>query len=151
MGYTLLHFTEEERIFRDQMYRFADQEIAPIADEIDHNDRFPEEIIPKFSELELLQWSVPRSHGGPEGSLTMLCIAREAIARHSLSLSVWLGRTEMGLLSHYYLRVVKNKKISTSRFLQRVKLWLLLLSQNQKQDQTQHRYRLVLFEMAMTG
>ena len=97
MGYTPLHFTEEERIFRDQMYRFADQEIAPIADEIDHNDRFPEEIIPKFSELELLQWSVPRSHGGPEGSLTMLCIAREAIARHSLSLSVMVGENGNGL------------------------------------------------------
>ena len=91
MGYIPLHFTEEERIFRDQIYRFADQEIAPIADEIDQNDRFPEEIIPKFSELELLQWSVPASHGGPEGSLTMLCIAREAIARHSLSLSVLVG------------------------------------------------------------
>ena len=97
MGYTPLHFTEEERIFRDQMYRFADQEIAPIADEIDHNDRFPEEIIPKFSELELLQWSVPRSHGGPEGSLTMLCIAREAIARHSLSLSVMVEENGNGL------------------------------------------------------
>ena len=54
MGYTPLHFTEEERIFRDQMYRFADQEIAPIADEIDHNDRFPEEIIPKFGRKNLI-------------------------------------------------------------------------------------------------
>jgi len=97
MGYIPLHFTEEERIFRDQIYRFADQEIAPIADEIDQNDRFPEEIIPKFSELELLQWSVPASHGGPEGSLTMLCIAREAIARHSLSLSVLVGENGNGL------------------------------------------------------
>ena len=97
MAFTPLNFSEEERIIRDQMHRFAEREIAPIANEIDHNDRFPEEIIPKFGELGLLQWSVPASYGGPEGSLTMLCIAREEIARHSLSLSVMVGENGNGL------------------------------------------------------
>ena len=97
MAFTPVNFSEEERIFRDQMRRFADREIAPIADEIDHNDRFPEEIIPKFGELGLLQWSVPAAYGGPEGSLTMLCIAREEIARHSLSLSVMVGENGNGM------------------------------------------------------
>jgi alkylation response protein AidB-like acyl-CoA dehydrogenase len=97
MAFTPVNFSEEERIFRDQMRRFADREIAPIADEIDHNDRFPEEIIPKFAELGLLQWSVPAAYGGPEGTLTMLCIAREEIARHSLSLSVMVGENGNGM------------------------------------------------------
>jgi alkylation response protein AidB-like acyl-CoA dehydrogenase len=97
MAFTPVGFTKEQRIFRDQMLRFADREIAPIADEIDHNDRFPDEIIPKFGELGLIQWSVPSAYGGPEGSLTMLCIAREAIARHSLSLSVMVGENGNGL------------------------------------------------------
>ena len=97
MAFTPVNFTQEERIFRDQMHCFADREIAPIADEIDHNDRFPDEIIPKFGELGLLQWSVPAAYGGPEGSLTMLCIAREEIARHSLSLSVMVGENGNGM------------------------------------------------------
>jgi len=97
MAFTPVNFSQEERIFRDQMRRFADREIAPIADEIDHNDRFPDEIIPKFGELGLLQWSVPAAYGGPEGSLTMLCIAREEIARHSLSLSVMVGENGNGM------------------------------------------------------
>ena len=79
------------------MRRFADTEIAPIADEIDREDRFPEEIIPKFGDLGLLQWSVPGEYGGTGGSLTDLCIAREQIARHSLSLSVMVGENGNGM------------------------------------------------------
>ena len=94
MAFTPIHFTEEDRIFRDQMRRFAEREVAPIADEIDHEDRFPAEVISKFGDLGLLQWSVPEEYGGPAGSLTMLCIAREELAKYSLSLSVMVGENE---------------------------------------------------------
>jgi alkylation response protein AidB-like acyl-CoA dehydrogenase len=97
MFHTPVRFTEEQRIFRDQMRRFADVEVAPIAAAIDHDDRFPAEIIPKFGDLGLLQWSVPAEYGGTGGSLTDLCIAREQIARHSLSLSVMAGENGNGM------------------------------------------------------
>jgi alkylation response protein AidB-like acyl-CoA dehydrogenase len=97
MSFTPIHFSEDDRIFRDQMRRFAEQEVAPIADEIDHEDRFPAEIIPKFGDLGLLQWSVPEEYGGPGGSLTKLCIAREELARYSLSLSVMVGENGNGM------------------------------------------------------
>lgn len=97
MSFTPIHFSEDDRIFRDQMRRFAEQEIAPIADELDHEDRFPAEIIPKFGDLGLLQWSVPEAYGGPGGSLTKLCIAREELARYSLSLSVMVGENGNGM------------------------------------------------------
>mgnify|MGYP002020122715 FL=1 len=54
MAFTPIHFTEDDRIFRDQIRRFAEREIAPIADEIDHEDRFPAEVIPKFGDMGLL-------------------------------------------------------------------------------------------------
>ena len=97
MSFTPIHFSEDDRIFRDQMRRFAEQEVAPIADEIDHEDRFPAEIISKFGDLGLLQWSVPEAYGGPGGSLTKLCIAREELARYSLSLSVMVGENGNGM------------------------------------------------------
>ena len=92
-----VQFTEDQRIFRDQIRKFAEAEIAPIAAEIDYDDRFPEEIISKFGDMGLLQWSVPEEYGGPAGSLTMLCIAREEIARFSLSLSVMAGENGNGM------------------------------------------------------
>ena len=97
MAFTPIHFTEDDRIFRDQIRRFAEREVAPIADEIDHEDRFPAEVIPKFGDMGLLQWSVPEAYGGPEGSLTKLCIAREELARFSLSLSVMVGENGNGM------------------------------------------------------
>ena len=97
MAYTPIHFTEDDRIFQAQVRRFAEREVAPIADAIDHEDRFPEEVIAKFGDIGLIQWSVPEAYGGPEGSLTKLCIAREELARYSLSLSVMAGENGNGM------------------------------------------------------
>jgi alkylation response protein AidB-like acyl-CoA dehydrogenase len=97
MAYTPIHFTEDDRIFQAQVQRFAEREVAPIADAIDHEDRFPEEVIAKFGDMGLIQWSVPEVYGGPEGSLTKLCIAREELARYSLSLSVMAGENGNGM------------------------------------------------------
>lgn len=97
MAYTPIHFTEDDRIFQAQVRRFAEREVAPIADAIDHEDRFPEEVIAKFGDMGLIQWSVPEVYGGPEGSLTKLCIAREELARYSLSLSVMAGENGNGM------------------------------------------------------
>ena len=97
MAYTPIHFTEDDRIFQAQVRRFAEREVAPIADTIDHEDRFPEEVIAKFGDIGLIQWSVPEAYGGPEGSLTKLCIAREELARYSLSLSVMAGENGNGM------------------------------------------------------
>jgi alkylation response protein AidB-like acyl-CoA dehydrogenase len=97
MAYTPIHFTEDDRIFQAQIRRFAEREVAPIADAIDHEDRFPEEVIAKFGDMGLIQWSVPEVYGGPEGSLTKLCIAREELARYSLSLSVMAGENGNGM------------------------------------------------------
>ena len=97
MAYTPIHFTEDDRIFQAQIRRFAEREVAPIADAIDHEDRFPEEVIAKFGDMGLIQRSVPEVYGGPEGSLTKLCIAREELARYSLSLSVMAGENGNGM------------------------------------------------------
>ena len=97
MAYTPIHFTEDDRIFQAQVRRFAEREVAPIADAIDHEDRFPEEVIAKFGDMGLIQWSVPEVYGGPAGSLTKLCIAREELARYSLSLSVMAGENGNGM------------------------------------------------------
>ena len=97
MAYTPIHFTEDDRIFQAQVRRFSEREVAPIADAIDHEDRFPEEVIAKFGDMGLIQWSVPEVYGGPEGSLTKLCIAREELARYSLSLSVMAGENGNGM------------------------------------------------------
>ncbi len=76
-------FTEEQLAFRDSVRRMVDRHVAPIAAEIDETDRFPEELLPIFGDMGLMQLWVPEQYGGPNGNLTLMCIAREEISRVS--------------------------------------------------------------------
>ena len=49
---------------RDQVQRFAADQVAPIAAEIDRTDRFPRELWPKMGELGLLGITVEEEYGG---------------------------------------------------------------------------------------
>jgi alkylation response protein AidB-like acyl-CoA dehydrogenase len=78
-----MEFTEEQIAFRESVRRMAEKHVAPIAAEIDENDRFPLELVKLFGDMGLMQLWIPERYGGPEGNLTMMCIAREEISRFS--------------------------------------------------------------------
>ncbi len=78
-----MKFTEEQIAFRESIRRMAEKHVAPIAAEVDENDRFPTELVKLFGEMGLMQLWIPEKYGGPEGNLTMMCIAREEISRFS--------------------------------------------------------------------
>src|SRR6478736_6015871 len=78
-----MSFSEEQVAFRDNVRRMVARHVAPIAAEIDETDRFPLELVKLFGEMGLMQLWVPEEYGGPNGNLTMACIAREEISRVS--------------------------------------------------------------------
>jgi alkylation response protein AidB-like acyl-CoA dehydrogenase len=82
-GLTTMNFSDEQLAFRDSIRRMVDKHVAPIAAEIDENDRFPTELLPIYGDMGLMQLWVPEAYGGPEGNLTMMCMAREEISRVS--------------------------------------------------------------------
>ena len=90
--------TEEQAAFRDNVRRMAIKHVAPIAAEIDANDRFPHEIVKVFGDMGLMQLWVPERYGGPNGNLTMACIAREEIARYSPACSSIAGLNTMFIM-----------------------------------------------------
>jgi alkylation response protein AidB-like acyl-CoA dehydrogenase len=92
------HFTESHLALQDAVRRMADKEIRPIAVQIDANDRFPEELIPIFGDMGLLQILVPERYGGPGGDVTSACIAREEIARVSSSCALLAGQCSIGMI-----------------------------------------------------
>src|ERR1700730_18753036 len=79
----VMSFTEEQSAFRDSVQKMAAKHVAPIAAEIDETDRFPLEIVKLFGEMGLMQLWVPEQYGGPNGNLTLACIAREEISKIS--------------------------------------------------------------------
>lgn len=59
-----LFLTEEQQMLRDMVREFAAREVAPVAAEIDHEARFPREIIKKMGELGLMGIPIPEKYGG---------------------------------------------------------------------------------------
>jgi alkylation response protein AidB-like acyl-CoA dehydrogenase len=88
-------FNEEQLAFRDSIRRMVQKHVVPIAAEIDENDRFPAELVPIYGDMGLMQLWVPEKYGGPQGNLTMVCMAREEIAKVSEACALLAGINTM--------------------------------------------------------
>ena len=98
------HADEDLIMFRDTVRRMAEKEVAPIAAKIDQDDDMPHSLIPIFGDLGLIQIMVPEAYGGPGGTTTMACIAKEEVARASFAVSHLVGATSIAMalpLVHY--------------------------------------------------
>ncbi len=93
-----MHWTEEKIAFRDSVRRMVERHVAPIAAELDRTDRFPEELVPIFGDMGLLQSWVPEAYGGPNGDLTTVCIAREEVSKVSEACALLAGQNSIGMI-----------------------------------------------------
>src|ERR1700730_14534158 len=110
-----MSFTEETAS-RDSVRKMVARHVAPIAAEIDENDRFPLEIVKLFGEQGLMQLWVPEKYGGPNGNLTMVCIAREEVSRFSPSCGSIAGLNTMFIMPLLHFGSEEQRK----RFLPRL-------------------------------
>ena len=51
----------EHELLRDTVRDFAQQRVAPVADELDREERFPYELVAEMAELGLMGIPIPRS------------------------------------------------------------------------------------------
>ncbi|HJX38026.1 MAG TPA: acyl-CoA dehydrogenase family protein [Anaerolineae bacterium] len=90
--------SEEQQALRDLARDFAQREIAPLAAELDREQRYPQEIVERYFELGLLHYGVPKEYGG--GGLGSLegCLVAEELAAGSGGVEVGLYGNILGLL-----------------------------------------------------
>jgi len=79
---------EEQELIQAMVKEFAESEVAPIAAEIDRNHRFPEELIPKMAELNLLGVPFPEEVGGAGADNLSYSIVVEELSRVCASTGV---------------------------------------------------------------
>ncbi len=73
--------TDEQQQLREEVRRFAENEIAPVAREYDTDEKYPHEIIDKAAEMGLLGPHIPIDYGGAGyGSLEVAMIVEELFA-----------------------------------------------------------------------
>ena len=82
---------EDVEMLRDSVRRFAQQKIAPRADEIDRKNEFPRDLWPKLGDLGLLGITVEEKWGGSGLGYLEHCVAMEEISRASGSVGLSYG------------------------------------------------------------
>src|SRR5690349_12479290 len=76
----LTSLTDEESLFRDSVREFAEQQIRPLAGEMDEKSKFDPEIIQQFFELGLMGIEIPEEYGGQGGSFFQCVLAVEELS-----------------------------------------------------------------------
>src|SRR5690606_34045743 len=82
---------EDAAMIRETVARFADERIAPLAEEVDREDRFPRALWPQMGELGLHGITVPEADGGLGLGYAEHTVAIEEVSRASASVGLSYG------------------------------------------------------------
>lgn len=84
----LTTLSEDERLFRDSVYEFADREVRPLVREMDEHAKIDPTLIAKLFDLGVMGIEIPDSHGGGGATFFHSALAVEALSRVDPSIGV---------------------------------------------------------------
>jgi len=89
--------SDEHRLIQRTVRDFARQEVAPVAEELDREKRFPYEIVAKLGALGLMGIPFPQEYGGGGGDTLAYALAVEELTRVDSSVAITLcAHTSLG-------------------------------------------------------
>ena len=93
----------EHELLRDTVREFALAKIAPVAEELDREKRFPYELVADLAELGLLGMTIPEEYGGGGTDTLSYAIAIEELTRIDSSVAITVAaHHSLGTLPIYY-------------------------------------------------
>ncbi len=102
---------DHHRLLRDTVRDFAEQEIAPVAEELDRSKTFPYEIVKRLGELDLMGIPFPEEYGGGGGDSIAYALAVEELARIDSSVAITLcAHTSLGTQPIYMFGSERQKR-----------------------------------------
>jgi alkylation response protein AidB-like acyl-CoA dehydrogenase len=78
----IVEFTEEEEAIQSLVRRISDNDLAPIADELDRKEEFAASVFARLADAGLLGIVVPAEYGGASGSFLSAVLIMEELARN---------------------------------------------------------------------
>jgi alkylation response protein AidB-like acyl-CoA dehydrogenase len=86
-------FTDEHKMIRDMARDFADEVIAPRAEEMERTGEYPHDIIEKMAETGMMGIPFPEEYGGSGGDWVGMHLCIEEISRGDITLGAMLEVT----------------------------------------------------------
>jgi short-chain 2-methylacyl-CoA dehydrogenase len=90
---------EEHELLRSTVREFAEERIAPVAEELDREHRFPYDLIAGLAELGLMGIPIPEEYGGGGGDTLSYALAVEELTRVDSSVAITVAaHTSLGTM-----------------------------------------------------
>src|SRR6266850_5353744 len=84
----LTQLSQDETLFRNSVYEFADREIRPLVREMDEHAKIPPQLLASLFDLGVMGIEVPEEHGGAGATFFHSVLAVEALSRVDPSIGV---------------------------------------------------------------
>src|SRR4051794_28480985 len=103
--------SDEHRLIQSTVRDFATGEVAPVAEELDREHRFPYEIVAKLADLNLMGIPFPQRYGGGGGDSLAYALAVEELTRVDSSVAITLcAHTSLGTQPIYLFGSEEQKR-----------------------------------------
>jgi len=103
-------FNDEQKMLRDMVRKFVNNELKPMAQKIDEEKSIPRELIDKIAQLGLLGVSFPPEYGGAGMGEIGYCIMQEEIGRGCASTATMIGAHQSIGASGIYMFGTEEQK-----------------------------------------
>jgi short-chain 2-methylacyl-CoA dehydrogenase len=103
--------SEEQELLRRTVREFAEERIAPVAEELDREHRFPYDIIAELAQLGLMGVPIPEEYGGAGSDTLAYAIAIEELTRIDSSVAITVAaHTSLGTMPIYMFGTEEQKR-----------------------------------------
>jgi short/branched chain acyl-CoA dehydrogenase len=101
----------EHVLVRDTVRQFALEKVAPVAEELDREKRFPYELVAEMAELGLMGMTIPEEYEGAGFDTLAYAIAVEELTRIDSSVAITVAaHHSLGTLPIYYFGSEEQKR-----------------------------------------
>src|SRR5207237_2620823 len=101
----------EHELVRSTVREFATQRVAPVAEELDREAKFPYELVSELAELGLMGMTISEEYGGAGADTLSYAIAIEELTRVDSSVAITVAaHHSLGTLPIYYYGNEEQKR-----------------------------------------
>jgi alkylation response protein AidB-like acyl-CoA dehydrogenase len=106
-----LDLTPEQELVRETVREFARERVAPVAEELDRESRFPYDLVAELGELGLMGLPIAEEYGGAGGDTVSYALAVEELTRVDSSVAITVAaHTSLGTMPIYLFGSEEQKQ-----------------------------------------